>query len=413
MCIRDSINPNNVPIAGIDADGDGTIDAPLTDGLPSMTFYDSNLTDGVGLDSTLGIQVPVYDSALSSSVSISSLLSQLQTETGISFAAGSAGSAVLSVNGEQELSVSISDGMGRTVMVAQVELAAGGLSVPSDSNAAKKGEPDASASGYSSETGAELSNTVWQANTGTKGESTFTSTSSSSSASPRLRVTPSSSLSPITWSYTTYDHTFDLGTVAQPKLVAEVRSIDAFGNITRSRIDRAGRTIQSLDADNNVTLMEYDAGSNMLQVRDPNSVGYDAVYDELGRSTSRTDTHGDTTSTTYNKVGNAVTQPDAKLNVSTSVYDAAGRRTKVKDRLSVDTIYTYDVGSNLLSITDAEGQSTIYAYDDRGLKISTLYPDHVVGSVHGNIGYGIVGTQYDALGRAVHVQDQQLSLIHI
>ena len=116
LTAQGNINPNNVPIAGIDADGDGTIDAPLTDGLPSMTFYDSNLTDGVGLDSTLGIQVPVYDSALSSSVSISSLLSQLQTETGISFTAGSAGSAVLSVNGEQELSVSISDGMGLSLI---------------------------------------------------------------------------------------------------------------------------------------------------------------------------------------------------------------------------------------------------------------------------------------------------------
>ena len=114
----------------------------------------------------------------------------------------------------------------------------------------------------------------------------------------------------------------------------ESRSIDALGNVTKSRSDGAGRTLESEDAGGHVSTASYDAGGNVKQSRDPNGVGFDAVYDELGRQTQSTDTQGDTTKTVYNKAGQPVEQEDAKQNKTLTAYDARGRRQDVTDHAS-------------------------------------------------------------------------------
>ncbi|HMO93708.1 MAG TPA: RHS repeat protein, partial [Pirellulaceae bacterium] len=104
---------------------------------------------------------------------------------------------------------------------------------------------------------------------------------------------PSTTPNPlITWSCQSYDHVVSIGTFGS---VEETRSIDATGNVSRSRSDGAGRTLQSVDEANQVTQYVYDPQSNVVQTRDPNNVGFDAVYDGLGRQTSSTDTQNDTT----------------------------------------------------------------------------------------------------------------------
>ncbi len=314
------------------------MDAPMADGLTSMIFYDSNLTDGVGLDSSAGMAIPDVGTLSTINVSISSLIGQLTTATGFSFGSGSAGSALLSVNAEQEFSVSISDGLGRTVMVAQAQ-----------------------------------------------------------------PVAQSANLQAVTWSFSIYDNTFNIGS---PKFVAETRSMDALGNIVRSRSDGSGRTLQTVDALGNISTASYDASSNVVSARDPNLVGYDGVYDALSRMTSRTDTFGITTSATYDLGGNVVTSVDGKGNSTTRQYDAADRLMVVVDRLAGQTLYGMDLASNRTSVVDAEGQVTSYTYNDRGLRASETLPDHVGGSTVGTPGYGIVEFTYDPAGRMLRKTDQ-------
>ena len=116
-----AINPQNPPIVG----GGDTIDPPLEvtgvkQGLTTRWLYDENLTDGVGLDSAAGVSVPNLSGTGSFSVSIADLLTELAAD-GTSFAAGSDGYAVVVINPEQELSVSISDGAGRAVASAALD----------------------------------------------------------------------------------------------------------------------------------------------------------------------------------------------------------------------------------------------------------------------------------------------------
>ncbi len=316
---RGTIDPNSVPIAGLDADGSGSLDAPVADGLTSIVVYDHNLGDGFGLETTGGMSVPNPGSLTPVNVSANAILAQLTTDTGMIFGAGHSGSATLSVNAEGETSLTISDALGRTVMVAQTQ--------------------------------------------------------------PHTQQV---GLVAVAWSYMIYDNTQDIGTGGVPFLVAETRTRDAFGNISQSRSDGAGRVLQNVDEAGNITRMTYSATSELLSVRDPNDVGYDAVFDQLGRELSRTDTYGNITSTGYDRNGNAISQTDGKGQTTQFQYDAADRRIRVIDRLAGNTVYGYDLNGNEISIVDAEGQTTLYAYNSRGHRSSETFPDHVGGSNPGD-----------------------------
>lgn len=98
-----SVDPNDVPIAG-----EGIY--AHTDGLTTRWLYDENLLDGIGLDNS------------SQHPHIAALLTQLQLD-GISFSAGSDGSAVLEINPAGEVAAQIMDGLGRTVMTAVIDSA--------------------------------------------------------------------------------------------------------------------------------------------------------------------------------------------------------------------------------------------------------------------------------------------------
>ena len=107
----------NPPIAGFNS-------VPGTDGLTTQTVYDVDLTDGVGLDSTAGISVtnPLGGTY---TVSLSTAITKLAEPTaqggaGISFPAGTPGSAVVNINAENEVSFSITDAQGRSVMSGQM-----------------------------------------------------------------------------------------------------------------------------------------------------------------------------------------------------------------------------------------------------------------------------------------------------
>ena len=116
----------NPQIAGYDG-------VPLANGLTSQVYYDVNLKDGIGLDGTGGLTITkMTGSAPGETFTITSaqfaaVMNKLAEPiasggAGLTFTANeSAPSAVISVNAEDELSVSISDGMGRGVMTAQIQ----------------------------------------------------------------------------------------------------------------------------------------------------------------------------------------------------------------------------------------------------------------------------------------------------
>ena len=91
-----------------------------TQGLTTQTLYDANLTDNVGLETAGGISVtnPLGGTY---TVSLNAAIAKLgqpiaQGGAGITFAAGTPGSAVVNLNAENEVSFSISDAQGRSLM---------------------------------------------------------------------------------------------------------------------------------------------------------------------------------------------------------------------------------------------------------------------------------------------------------
>lgn len=337
--LQGTVDPEMPPIAGLDG-------VPASDGLTAQMFYDDNLADGIGLDSSVGITVNklaggTYD------LSITQCLTKLAEPTSsggaeIEFTSISPGSAVVFINAEEEITVSISDASGRHVMSAQIQ-------------------PHDGASPF-----AIISHHCMQYGTATIS---------------------------------------DFG--GADGTLSETINIDAAGNFTKSHVDGAGRTLQTVDAAQKISKFKYDANSNMLESRDPNGVGFDVVYDELNRATDRTSTHGEATSTVYDHEGNAVQQVDAKNKTNYVTYDNQNRRKTITDRLSGVTTYAYLPGGQLDSITDAEGKTTSYEYNERGEKIKEIHPDHVIGSNYNDPGYGIVEYDYDPAGRNFQMIDQE------
>ena len=336
---RGVVDVNNPPIAGL-----GSV--PVSDGFTTFTMYDSNLSDGIGLDSAGGVSVVKQSGANPTgtfNVSLSAAIAKLADTqanggAGLTFNASSPGKATVTVNAEDEVSFAISDAAGRSVMSGKLDNYKG-----------------------------TVNNLV-------------------------------------TWSCRIHDLTSNL---AGYGTLLESRSIDALGYATKQRSDGDGRILRSFDQLDNATSFTYDAGGNQLSVRDPNNVGADMVYDALGRNTQRTDTFGDVTKSEYDRAGNAIKQIDAKNKNTLIAFDPRGRRKSTTDRISAVTTFAYTALGQLLSLTDAENQTTAYTYDSRGSKLTEQYPDHVANAAIGTPGYGIVTFFfYDQAGRVLRKQDQ-------
>ncbi len=335
-----SVDSENPPIAGLNG-------VAIADGITTRTLYDSDLTDGNGLD---GAGVTIIDhknGGAPYTLSLADCLTKLAEPTTsggaeTTFLPGSAGSAVVQINGEGEIQATISDALGRTVMTAQLASVTGSL---------------------------------------------------------------------ITWNCAQYDSTtnIDVNTVSTGMLV--VCNIDPEGNVTKTVTDGAGRTFQRIDAEGKISAASYNALGKVVSQRDPNGVGADLVYDVLGRTISQTDTRHNTSSVDYDLEGNVVEATDAKGKTVVSTFDEFNRKTVVKDRLHTtgtpsETRYNYNNAGHLVSIVDAEGGLTGYTYDDLGRKIEEIHPDHVSGSNSGTNDYGVVAYDYDPAGRLLRKTDQ-------
>jgi RHS repeat-associated protein len=341
LVAQGAVDPNNVDIAGIDS-------VSYTNGITSLTIYDVDLSDGVGLDHSSGINVLKLDGSGNYIVNLLDALDKLDDASssgggGLSFASRSAGSARILITPTEQISFEIWDGIGRTVMKGDIEPYFG--SNPNDL---------------------------------------------------------------VTWKCIQYDNTAQLGAFGSTNsngYLLEIRSIDPLGNMVKDLRDGGGRTLRNVDESNNTTIYRHDANGNMLQIRDPNGVGTDYEYDELGRMTTMTDTYGDQIEFAYDQAGNNVTLTDAKDNSTSKVYDAKNRLTQITDRLNGVTSYTYDENDNQLTFTDPESKVTSYAYDSRNHQNEIEFADHSGGS-SGSSTFGVISMTYDPGGRLALKTDQ-------
>ena len=352
-------NRLDVPIAG-----EGSIAASA--GLTTRYIYDENVTDGEGLDSAAGVTVA------GTNVKLSEMLSKLADQNinlnavdseGNVLSNGSA-SAVIGPDGS--VSASISDGLGRGVISAQLN--------PNTSCAIM-----------------------------------------THSIQLHDKTAELAGLGLVTVSQTLRPHAEDAGTI---EYVSGKSYSDAFG-----------RTLASDDELGNRSTFTYvttnDPAVATQKVRDAAGNGSDVYTDERGRSVKTVDTTGATSTQTYNVAGMVLTSTDAKGNIAESKYDVRGRRIIAVDRMQYSTAFYYDVAGNLCRIVDADAgdpalgyeanatrKHTLYVYDLLGRKIATRYPDsddeYEAGTfTNGADGqYDRIENQYDPTGKLARKTDQ-------
>ena len=115
LVARGQIDPEAPPIAGL-----GGVSASA--GLTTQYLYDNNLSNGTGLESTTGVTPAIGSTAVSLSAAITKLASATTSGgAGISFTSDAPGRASVVINAEGEVSFSIADAAGRSVMSGQLD----------------------------------------------------------------------------------------------------------------------------------------------------------------------------------------------------------------------------------------------------------------------------------------------------
>ncbi len=373
---RGVVDPNNPPIAGLDG-----VDENI--GLTTQYVYDTRIFDGQGLDSSAGMSVPQLGGG-TWNVNIQECIAKLAEPianggAGISFSAGRAGNAVVKINGEEEVSVTILDALGRSVMTAIIEgpdgtnpnqlVAWSCTSYDTVTNVAPFGKL------LETKSVDALGNTI----------SRFTD------GGHRVHqvVDPLGKI-------TTYSYDADDNIVSKrdPNGVGYDRQYDVLGRMTqhtdtrgdviKRTYDRAGNVITTTDAKNKVTTNFYDGAGQMI--KRINRIGGESeyVYDLTGNLIEFTDAENRTTKYFNNALGvtSEITFPD---HVDGSNYNTSGY-----GKIQV----AYDAAVQLFSRTDQTG-SVMENYHD------------LAGRVHrrdyrASAGTGVVDSDtltYDRVGR--------------
>ena len=231
-----------------------------TQGLTTQTLYDADLTDNAGLESGGGMTVtnPLGGTY---TVSLAAAITKLgqsiaQGGAGITFAAGTPGSATVNLNAENEVSFSISDAQGRSLM--------SGILHPH--NAVAPNTP-----------GTLLS---WSCNVPDTTETINSKVYMTSLSVDALGNTTKSRSNALGHSVQTVDQGGNISTVQydaggnaivsrDPNNVGQdcvydalgrrTSCTDTVGSVTQTGYDKAGQQITATDAKNKVTLYAYDA----------------------------------------------------------------------------------------------------------------------------------------------------------
>ncbi|GAB5407028.1 MAG: hypothetical protein Aurels2KO_52590 [Aureliella sp.] len=387
-----AVNVEAPPIAGLGG-------VPAADGLTTQYLYDNNLTDGVGLDSSSRVSPALGGSAVKLSAALTKLASSVASGgAGVSLNASSPARGSVVINPEGEVSFSISDAAGRSVMSGQLD----------SSNALITWS-------------CQLHDTVTNV-------SGFGNCLETQSIDALGKVTKSltdgagRTLRSIDQLGKVTSFTYDAGgnqlSVRDPNNVGQDVVYDALGraglttdtagDTTNSTYDKAGNRIAAIDGKSKSTTYVYDARGRQKSQKDRINGTTSFTYLSTGQLASLTDAESQTTSYTYDNAGQKLTEqyPDhtggspgsSTYGIVTFVNDAAGRVLRKQDQLGDTVTYNYDLAGRLTkrdyrtkanSPSGTIADSDSFTYDDAG-RILTA----VSGRYTNTVGYA-----YDDAGR--------------
>ena len=356
LTARGLVDTANPPIAGL-----GSI--PAADGLTTQYLYDDNLADGIGLDSSTGISYTKMASGSgTANVSLATALAKLADSqanggAGVSFASTSAGTARVTINPQDEVSFSISDAAGRSVMSGQLDNYSGTANSLLTWST-QQHDTLSNVSGYGDCLEARSIDALGKL------------TRSLSDAAGRT-IQSIDQLSKIT-SFT-YDAAGSRLSVRDPNNVGQdciydirgrdTQCTDTAGAVTKKDYDKTGNVIKQTDAKNKFTYITFDARGRQKTTTDRINGVTTNTYLATGQLTSLSDAENQTTAYTYDDAGQKLSEqyPDhvASSAVGTTGYgiitftlDAASRVSVKRDQKGDTCKYIYDLA----------GRSTTHQY---------------------------------------------------
>jgi RHS repeat-associated protein len=355
---RGLIDPSNPPVAGVGG-------VPLADGLTTQFLYDNNLADGVGLDSTIGVSVPKLGTGGTGTfnVSLANAISKLSSTiasggAGVSFNATSPGRATIVISPEDEVSFTIFDAVGRSVMSGKLNnyRGSGATALNTLANwSCSIHDATTTMSGFGTVLVSQFVDALGN-----------TTTAWTDGVGRTLRSIDQ--LGKVT--AMTYDASGNQLTVRDPNNVGadmvydelgrNTQKTDTVGAVTKTAYDRAGNAMKQTDAKNKDTIFAFDARGRRKSTTDRINATTSVTYTALGQLASLTDAENQTTSYTYDARGSKLTEthPDhtsgstvgqTGYGIVTFVYDHAGRVQRKQDQLGDTVSYNYDLVGRMTS----------------------------------------------------------------
>jgi RHS repeat-associated protein len=348
LTARGLVDPQSVPLAGLYA-------ADKTEGLTTQTLYDRNLTDGVGLDSATGMTVSKLGGG-TYNVSLAAVLTKLASTpanggASVTFATGSDGSATVSISPLEELTVSVQDGLGRTVCTAQIQSYSGSSPNALVSWQCTQYDSVVSLSGFGNvlET-VHIDAANGQAKSRTDGAGRTLQTLDALGQATTLK--------------------YDAGGA-----VVERRDANNVGY--NAVFDALGRETSRTDTQGAVVQTSYNRAGDVKTVTDAKSQVTTSVYDARGRLVSRTNRLSGGTAWTYDANGNLLTLTDAENQTTAYAYDSRNLKTQetYPDHVAGATVgtagygiveFSYDPARRVQRKTDQLGDTVTYQFDLAG-----------------------------------------------
>jgi RHS repeat-associated protein len=330
-----------------------------TQGLTTQTQYDVDLTDNVGLETSTGLTVT---NALGGTytVSLSAAIAKLgepvsQGGAGITFAAGTPGSAVVNTNAENEIRFSISDAQGRSLI-------SGIVAKPSGAGTASQLRTWSCQVPDTTET---IDSNVYLTSLSVDALGNTSKKRSNGLGHTLQSVDQAGNISTV--QYDAGGNTIasrDPNNVGQDcvydALGRRTQCTDTVGSVTKTGYDKAGQQITATDAKNKVTHYVFDARGRRRRETDRLNYPTDWEYDAAGNLLSLKDAENQITSYGYNDAGQRITEqyPDhvagaaigtPGYGIITFGYDALGRRVSKQDQQGDVTSYNFDMSGRMLT----------------------------------------------------------------